>query len=299
MKYHPAELVRGTLTILAVVIGTILICVPFFMLALLKLVPSSAWRLRVGRWLATLGEGWIGLNGLIIDLSQRIEWDVAGSGRLDRDDWYLLICNHQSWVDILVLQRIFNRRIPFLKFFIKRELAWMPLLGQAWWALDMPFMRRHSREYLERHPEKRVQDLEATRRACRKFRQVPTTIVNFVEGTRFSQEKKRLQQADYHHLLPPRAGGIGYALAAMRGILTTLLDVTIVYPAGPPSFWQLCCGRVRRIVVRYEAVPLMDWLVAGDYGGDDVFKAHLQAWLRDRWAAKDRLVAGELENAGV
>lgn len=49
-------------------------------------------------------------------------------------------------------------------------------------------MKRYSRAYLLRHPERRGKDVETTRRSCEKFRLHPTTIVNFVEGSRFTQE---------------------------------------------------------------------------------------------------------------
>ncbi len=291
MKYTLREHLRGVLTLTMLTVGTLAICVPFFIVALLKVVPSRRLRIRVGEWLCHLGEGWIGLNRRILALTQRLDWDIDGEGALLRRDWYLMICNHQSWVDILVVQCAFNRKIPFLKFFIKRELAWMPVLGQAWWALDMPFMRRHSREYLAKHPEKRGQDLAATQRACEKFREVPTTLVNFVEGTRFSVAKHQSQSGDYRHLLAPRAGGVAYTLAAMHGILRKLLDVTIAYPDGQPSFWQLCCGKVHQIVVRYRCEALEGWLSAGDYAADEAFRQRLQSWLRERWMAKDELLS--------
>ena len=291
MKYTLLDNLRGALTLSLFTIGTIAICIPFFVVALVKVVPSRSLRLRVGQWLCHIGEAWIGLNRRILALTQNIEWNVAGNAELERDDWYLVICNHQSWVDILVLQRTLNRKIPFLKFFIKQQLAWMPFLGQAWWALDMPFMRRHSRAYLEKHPEKRNQDLQATQRACEKFREVPTTLVNFVEGTRFSAVKQQAQGGGYRHLLLPRAGGVAYTLAAMHGILRKLLDVTIAYPGGRPNFWQLCCGKVRRIAVRYRCDPLEAWVSEGDYAGDEIFRERLQAWLRERWTEKDALLA--------
>jgi len=290
MKYTLLDHLRGVLTMSLFVIGTIAICIPFFVVALVKVVPSRKLRLRVGQWLCRIGEFWIGMNRRILALTQNIEWSVSGSGQLRRNDWYLVICNHQSWVDILVLQRTLNRKIPFLKFFIKQQLAWMPFLGQAWWALDMPFMRRHSRAYLEKHPEKRNQDLQATQRACEKFREVPTTLVNFVEGTRFTEAKREAQGGTYRHLLPPRAGGVAYTLAAMQGILRKLLDVTIAYPGGRPNFWQLCCGKVRRIAVRYRCDPLEAWVSEGDYAGDEAFRERLQAWLRERWTEKDALL---------
>ncbi|MGB5590396.1 MAG: acyltransferase, partial [Gammaproteobacteria bacterium] len=263
MKYTLLDHLRGAFTMSLFVIGTLTICVPFFVIALIKVIPSRRLRLQVGQWLAHIGEAWIGLNRRILALTQNIEWSIEGNAELKRKDWYLVICNHQSWVDILVLQRSLNRQIPFLKFFIKQQLAWMPFLGQAWWALDMPFMRRHSRAYLEKHPEKRDQDLKATQKACEKFREVPTTLVNFVEGTRFSLAKHEAQGSTYRHLLLPRAGGVAYTLSAMQGILRKLLDVTIAYPDGRPNFWQLCCGKVRQIVVRYRCDPIEAWMSEG------------------------------------
>ncbi len=67
---------------------------------------------------------------------------MQGVDSLHQRGWYLVSSNHQSWVDILVLQRIFHGRIPFLKFFLKQELIWVPVIGLAWWALDFPFMKR-------------------------------------------------------------------------------------------------------------------------------------------------------------
>jgi len=290
MKYTLREHLRGALTLSMLTVGTLAVCVPFFLVALLKIVPSRRLRLRVGQWLCYVGEGWVGLNRRILAWTQQIDWEVGGEGPLLRRDWYLVICNHQSWVDILVLQCSLNRQIPFLKFFIKRQMAWMPFLGQAWWALDMPFMRRHSKEYLARHPEKRNQDLVATQKACEKFREVPTTLVNFVEGTRFTVAKHQSQDSAYRHLLAPRAGGVAYTLAAMHGILRQLLDVTIAYPGGRPTFWQLCCGRVRQIVVRYRCDAIERWMSEGDYADDEAFRERLQAWLRERWQNKDELL---------
>src|SRR5579863_10046354 len=110
---------------------------------------------------------------LIKALVTRTRWVVDGLQGLNRGGWYLVLSNHQSWVDIPVLQRTFNRRIPFLKFFLKQQLKWVPVLGLAWWALDFPFMQRYSKETLEQHPELRGKDKEATRIACERFRDLP------------------------------------------------------------------------------------------------------------------------------
>jgi 1-acyl-sn-glycerol-3-phosphate acyltransferase len=138
-------------------------------------------------------------------------WDVQGIAGLDPRGWYLVNCNHQSWADILVLQHLLTHRIPLLKFFLKQQLLWVPVMGLAWWALDFPFMRRHSEEVLKAHPELRGKDQEATRLACEKFSLIPTSVMNFCEGTRFTPTKHQRQQSPYRHLLRPKAGGIALA----------------------------------------------------------------------------------------
>ena len=201
-------------------------------------------------------------------------------------------CNHQSWVDILVLQHLLNRRIPMLKFFLKRQLIYVPVIGIAWWALDFPFMRRHTDAQLKRHPEKRFDDIEATRRACAKFALVPTSVMNFAEGTRFTHSKHRAQHSPYRHLLRPKAGALALALGALGGKFDSLLDVTIVYPHGAPTFWQFLCGNVRHVVVRARQVPIPADLRGGDYARDPKFRKAFQHWLQALWQEKDATIAG-------
>jgi 1-acyl-sn-glycerol-3-phosphate acyltransferase len=278
---------RGILTLVLMGLNLLFWIIPLYLVALLRLLPVPRMRVACAQALVRIAQSWIAGNNLIFRLTQDIQWDVEGIAELPARDWYLVVCNHQSWVDILALQGVFNRRIPFLKFFLKRELIRVPLLGWAWWALDFPFMQRHSREYLERHPEARGQDLEATRRACERFRHKPTSVMNFVEGTRFTPEKHAAQDSPYRHLLKPRAGGIAFVLSAMGDILHRLLDVTIVYPDGAPSFWDLCCGRLRKVVVRVQVREIPAWTTQGDYQDDEAFRARLQSWLGEIWAAKD------------
>ena len=134
------------------------------------------------RWIMAMGENWISTNAVIFSLVNRTRYKVTGPDELRRDNWYLLLVNHQTWVDIIALQTVLNRRIPFLKFFVKQQLIWFPLLGLAFWALDMPFMRRYSKDYLARHPEKKGQDLEMTRKACARFSLDPDERHQFCRG---------------------------------------------------------------------------------------------------------------------
>lgn len=281
---------RGIVTLALFVLNLLLWATLLYLVALLRLIPSARLRIACSRMLVHIAQNWISGNKLILKLTQRIRWDIEGLDGLARNEWYLVVCNHQSWVDILVLQGVFNRRIPFLKFFLKKQLIRVPVLGLAWWALDFPFMQRHSREYLERHPEARGQDLEATRRACEHFSHSPTSVMNFVEGTRFTPAKHADQGSPHRHLLKPRAGGTAFVLGAMGEILQRMLDVTIVYPDGRPSFWDLCCGRVREIRVRATLREIPAWARQGDYQGDPEFRARFQAWLGEIWRQKDQQI---------
>ncbi|WP_296446817.1 acyltransferase [Rhodoferax sp. UBA5149] len=278
--------------------------VPILLLfALLKLIiPVQKMRLAIDPILLHIAEAWISGNSGWMRLTQRITWDVQGIEGLSYRSWYLVNCNHQSWVDILVLQHLFNRRIPLLKFFLKQQLIWVPVMGLAWWALDFPFMRRHSEEFLKKHPEMRGKDQATTRKACEKFALIPTSVMNFLEGTRFRPAKHQRQQSPYKHLLKPKAGGIALALNAMGDKFQAILDVTIVYPNGAPDFWQFLTGKLHRVIVRVRPFPVPQDLVQGDYSGDPAVREAYQKWVHRMWLEKDAQIEALLQpiaSAGI
>jgi 1-acyl-sn-glycerol-3-phosphate acyltransferase len=296
LNFLPA-FVKIALGLLLVALNTLAHCVPIFALAILKfLVPVQAVRTVLSRALILVGESWIAFNGGIFALITKIDWQVEGVEALRYDGHYLVVSNHQSWVDIPVLQKIFNKRLPFLKFFLKKELIWVPILGLAWWALDFPFMKRHSKELLERHPELKGSDLATTRKACERFRHITVSVMNYVEGTRFTEAKHAQQASPYRHLLKPKAGGVGFVLGAMGDVLKEVIDVTIVYPGGRPNFFGLLAGRLRVVKVFVRELPIPDELRGGDYEGDPLHRERVQAWVSSLWAEKDammtRMLAG-------
>ena len=282
--------VRGSLCLILYGLNTVFWCVPLFVLVAAKaVVPLEPWMRRCSRMLNAIAENWIWVNNLNQKLTGKTRWDVQGLETLKRSEWYLVLANHQSWVDILVLQRVFHRKIPFLKFFIKKELLWFPVLGQAWWAMDFPFIKRYTKSYLKKKPHLKGRDLEITREACKKFKTIPVSIMNFVEGTRFTNTKRLRQQSPYAHLLRPKAGGIAFVLDSMGKQIHRVLDVTIVYPDGVSSFWALLCGEIRKIKVRVRSLPV-DPELLGDYANDGHFRAGLQHWLNNIWAEKNRYI---------
>lgn len=271
--------IRGLLVIFSLTLNTIVWFIPIFIMALVKLVlPVASLRRMITRSLMWFGGNWVNLNCYILAAGGALRWRVSGTDELKCDGWYLIIANHQTWVDIVVLQTIFRGQIPFLKFFIKRELIWFPFLGLAWWAMDMPFMKRHSKAYLIKHPEKKSKDLVATKKACEKFRDTPTSIINFIEGTRFSEHKRDAQQSPYRNLLTPRAGGIAIALSSMGELFDAVLDLTLVYPNGIPSFWGMCCGDKVRLISDLRILHCNTQLIGGDYQNNRAYRRNVYEW---------------------
>jgi len=291
----PGPLIAA-LVIVMVSVSTIAHTTTLFVFALLRLlIPVPAFTRFISKLLIKIAESWIGVNSTLIEWFSAPRWQVEGLDGLSHGGWYLVLSNHQSWVDILVLQRVFNRRIPFLKFFLKSQLIWVPFLGLAWWALDFPFMRRYSKETLEKRPELAGTDIEATRRACEKFATVPVSVMNFVEGTRFTPEKHARQQSPFTHLLRPKAGGVAFVLETMGELLQAIVDVSIVYPKGRPTMGDLVSGRVRdvRVIIKRREIPAE--MVGGSYENDPAFRERFQTWINDLWLEKDALLTVELQ----
>lgn len=282
---------RGIAVFSGFTLNTIVCFVPILILAIFKLLlPVAGIRRAITRILMSIGEVWISVNTAILANLASIDWRATGVDELRRDEWYLVLVNHLSWIDILVLQKVFNRRIPFLKFFIKQQLIWFPMLGIAWWAMDMPFMKRYSTKYLARNPGMKGKDLETTRRACEKFRHTPTTVINFVEGTRFTEAKRDSRKSPYRNLLQPRAGGLAVAMSSMGELFGSILDVTLVFPDGHVKFWDMCCGTHVRMLINVRELPVDEWLVEGDYQNDRQFRRRVHAWLSEIWQEKDDLI---------
>lgn len=293
---------RGGIILLLLGAYTIALVLVLMLLTLGKLLtPPGRVQNVFNRGAARLVELWIGLNNALLALNRGTRWDIEVPASLDRKGCYLVASNHQSWVDILALQKAFNRKLPVLRFFIKHQLLYVPFLGAAWWALDFPFMRRPSREEIARNPQLRGKDLENARMACEKFRDRPVAMMSFAEGTRFSEEKSDALDTPYRNLLKPKIGGVGIVLYALGDRLQSLIDVTIVYPnprdaAYRPTFWQLVSGRIPKIVVRARELNIPPNLLGRNFRTDNDFRAELEAWFAQIWQEKDALI-GQLKGS--
>ncbi len=245
----------------------------------------------MGRIAHSVAELWISINSLWIRALSGTRLNISGLKDLNPNGYYLVTANHQSWADILLMQHLLNRKIPLMKFFLKQELIYVPVIGLCWWALDFPFMKRYSKAYLEKHPEKRGKDLENTLKACEKFKTMPVSIVNYLEGTRFSKAKQQKQSSPFKHLLNPRAGGISYVIGALGEQVRTLLNITIVYHQKDQlGFWDFLCGRIKSVSIHFEQQTIPESFIGRSYQQDAEFRNDFQAWVNQLWVEKDQLM---------
>ena len=266
-----------------------------FLGGFVKLLTFGRARRSVILAMAWLAERWVQGNDHLFNVFLSTEWRIEGFDELRRDGRYLMISNHVSWVDIFAVLRAVRGRAPFVRFFLKQILIWFPVAGVACWALEFPFMRRYTPEYLKQHPEKRGRDLETTRKACRRYRDLPVTILNYVEGTRFTRDKHENQQSPYRHLLRPRIGGIAFVLASLGEHLDGMFDVTLVYPHRDVTFWDFVTNRVEwiRVVARPIAIPpqFRSRAITEPGPARDEFKGWVERIWREKDEQIDRMVA--------
>ena len=282
------ENIKGVLGFVAVVINTLFWCLFLLTIAIFKLlIPTESWKRLCTKLIINIGECWIYCNGLWIQALHRPKWNVEGFEELDSSNWYLAVANHQSWADIFVLQGITNRKIPMLKFFMKHALIWVPVIGLAWWALDMPFLKRYTKEEIQKNPELRGKDIKAMEKSFERYSRYPVSIFSFAEGTRFTKEKKDNQLSQFEYLLNPKIGGIGLTLTTMPYI-KLLLDFTIHYEDERRSFWDFLCGRMSKADVKVRQINIPDNLLSKNYEDDPIFRENLKEWVYDIWSDKEK-----------
>ncbi len=286
---------KGCFNCIFIAVHTIFWCFFMYILFIFKVLSPHPRFLSVINWLLIgTANNWIRTDNLMMDATMKIEWDLPSFDHLQYKQWYFIISNHQSWTDILVLQRIFLKKVPFIRFFIKKELMWLPVLNLAWWAYDFPIMHRHTKEQIEKNPQLRTRDLQATKKACERYKHFPVTILNFLEGTRFTKQKHDKQKSPFKHLLVPKLGGFAYAVNAMDKKITHILDVTIIYPEGRKTFWDFLCGRVHHIIVKVQDREIPSELLQGNYTEDEQYRNQFKSWINTIWLEKDKLLGSFL-----
>ncbi|RUO35448.1 acyltransferase [Aliidiomarina shirensis] len=274
-------------------LATTVIGITVILLGIVKfIVPIPVAQRFISRLANTAFRGWAYSVSAMFRISYPVKWYIEGDIPDDRDGWFMILCNHQSWVDIVALMHLSRKNLPMPRFFLKQQLFWVPIIGVGCWVLDMPFMKRYSKEQIAKNPELKGKDIETTREKCEKFRHIPTTVINFCEGTRFTPIKHKQKGSPYKHLLTPKAGGTSFTLQAMGNQFQEVLDITLVYPdrqTDKPIVLDLLAGRLQSVYVYIDRIPVTDDL-RGDYFNDPEFRDHFQGWLNSRWELKDKRI---------
>lgn len=281
-------ILKGSVSLLLLTLTTLIGAVPLILLTLVKLItPGRPLRRLVLKGLNAVALAWIGANLWWMRLWLKPQLTARVPEGLHRDQWWLVLSNHRCWTDIFMLMMVLHRRIPMPRFFLKHQLIWVPIVGLAWWALEYPFMRRYSREQIERDPRLARIDREATQRMCQRAREMPIAIFNFVEGTRFTPVKRDAQDSPYRHLLRPKAGGIAQVLGLLGDRLEGILDVTLRYDNPAPTFWGFLCGREGPVTLEARRLEVPVWMRDGSYHDDPHYKERFHSWLNALWQEKD------------
>lgn len=279
------------LTVSSVITGsTFLHGPPVLALGLTKLFKKSA---KVDQTNIQITNSWLSVNNWLIDhVLPNTHWDISIEDGLElsMQGRYLMTCNHQSWVDTTVNQYFGLTRMPLTRFFTKWELIFIPFVGQAFKILGFPMMKRHTKEQIAKNPALKDRDMLEARKSCEQLLSQPFTLLNYLEGTRFTQEKHDQQQSSYQHLLKPKAGGLALALNILGNEIDALVDMTIVYPDGAPGYGEFWLGEVPRIAVNLRKIDIPDWVLGGDYEEDAAYRERFQDWVHQLWTEKDQLI---------
>lgn len=285
------KLIKGLLSAFILLTNTVFWVPILLVFSLFKLLlPLKHAKIVLSRIIVGIAEIWVTINSSCYRWIHGEKITITGLNKLAKDDWYLVVCNHVSAADIPVVQSVFNRQIPFLKFFLKKQLIWVPFLGLAWWALDFPFMRRYSRDFIAKNPHMKGKDLDVTRKACEKFKDFPISVINFVEGTRFTPKKHAQQNSTYKNLLTPKAGGLGFVLGSMGEQINTLLLVSLKYQPKPPGLWEYLSGSFDKVTVNIESITIPQTLKNKNYITNEAYKKELQSWVNQLWEKQDQTI---------
>ena len=249
--------------------------------------PFKSLKIKLSKISNTIGEYTVYGLKIIMKIMHRDSMQVFDNNEFDKNQWYMAVSNHQSWADIFILLVAAHKRIPLLKFFMKKELAWIPFVFLANKTLNMPFVNRHSKKQLVKNPNLRFKDYENTLLACKRFLRSPSTIFSYAEGTRNNSTKHKAQNSPYKNLLIPRVGGIATALSAMPNI-DVLVDYSVAYKSDKRGAWAFLKGDMRDVKVSVKKYNIPEDLKNKNYSTDEEYRKNFKIWIEGIWEEKDK-----------
>ena len=253
------------------------------------IIPLKSFKIFLAKISNIIGDVTVYGLKLIMLLMHGKNITVINDQDFDENEWYMAMSNHQSWADIFILLTVANYKLPLLKFFMKKELWWIPFVFLANKTLNMPFVNRHTKKEIEKNPLLRTLDYENTLKSCKRFLRTPSTIFSYAEGTRFTNEKHIQQGSKYKNLLEPKIGGMATALSAMPNI-NTLVDYTLVYKSKKRDAWSFAKGDMKHAKVLVSKYKIPESLKNKNYSIDKNYRDEFKNWIEGIWAEKDKKI---------
>jgi 1-acyl-sn-glycerol-3-phosphate acyltransferase len=237
----------------------------------------------------------VGVDHFLLNCILAIDFEISGLPLLNKNNNYLVISNHRSWADILVLQSLLVRGAPIIKFIVKREILMLPLVGWICWAYEYPFVSRHTLKFKKQTGRNNKSDLHSLNQRLANLKNHPSSIINFVEGTRYTTLKNGQEESSLANLLPPKVGGLTYILQTFGTQLDYLLDCTIAYDCEEPIFWNLLGKQSQKVKVEVQQIPISNLLPIITSEKGSISYEQTSEWLNDLWEQKDQKLICLLE----
>ncbi len=254
-----------------------------------RIIPNKNLKVSLGSLSNKMGSTTVASITSALRILHKLEWDFQIPEDVDTDTWYLAISNHQSWADIFILLAAGHKKMPLLKFFMKKELRWIPIIYLVHKTVDMPFLNRHSRAQIQANPELKKVDFENAKKAAKRFSRNPSTAFSFAEGTRFNLQKHAEQESPYSNLLKPKVGALAVALSGMPQV-NTLVDFTVVYATEKRSTWDFLCGDLCKAKVAAKTYALPDKLKNRSFEEEDDYRRSFQTFIDEIWLEKEQSI---------
>ena len=290
------ETIKGIISFIILLVNTLVLATLMIPLGIIKfLIPVRNLRISFTKLIIKIGEIWISVNSIWVLNLLNPNIEIKGFESLNKNEWYLTTSNHQSWADIFMVQMLTNKKIPMLKFFMKHVLIYVPVIGICWWALDMPFLKRYSKEQIEKNPKLKGRDFKEMRKSLNHYSLHPVSVFSYAEGTRFTKKKHQDQASPYINLLKPKEGGMALALSVIPSI-KFLIDITIIYESPKRSFWDYLCGRLKNIKIFVKKIKIPEEFLNGKLVEDTDQRSKFKTWINEIWEEKDDLISSESFN---
>ncbi len=279
----------GTLTFFAILITLSLWLVPLTIINIPRIIPNKNLKIFLGSISNKMGSATVASITSTLRILHKFEWDFQIPNDVNTETWYIAMSNHQSWADIFILLAAGHKKIPLLKFFMKKELQWIPIIYLVHKTVDMPFLNRHSRAQILANPELKRVDYENAKKAAKRFSRNPSSAFSFAEGTRFTSEKHSAQESPYSNLLKPKVGALAIALSGMPQV-NTLIDFTIVYATQKRSTWEFLCGDLSKAKVVAKTYTLPENLKNRSFEEEDDYRKNFQTFVDAIWLEKQQTI---------